>query len=113
MVDGTTKWAIKAPGTGIYKINDADYVTIKVDVSNNTYTLTKSDAMQTLVLEETATNAQVVTSTEKVYVDGNTVFGTSTEKIIVSAEKDGGKVIYTGKFATLTEAAEELTISKK
>ncbi|AWE06403.1 hypothetical protein DCE79_02940 [Lysinibacillus sp. 2017] len=112
-VDGTdvvkfeaNEWITKAVGTGMYKVNDNQYIAITVEEDGtNSYIITEAaDLFSTMPLPITAgstlTNAQVIAPNENVYVDGNTVFGSSSEMIAITATLDNKKVLYTGKFDT-------------
>ena len=96
-------WTAKAEGTGIYKVTvgtETEYIEVTVAANTNSYTINEP---KQLVKRTSASLSElkVLAPTENVYVDeeNKTIYGETTETIVISAIENGKKVVYTGNFA--------------
>ena len=108
VLDGGNYTAI-ATGTGIYKVNNSDYVEITVDKVNDHYAITSQTAIVKDETFKTATKVELLKG-ENVYVDGTTLLGDITSNIVVRVTTNNKTTLYKGTLNNLVAA--ELNINE-
>ena len=97
----STEWTIKSKGTGIYKVTEGSttkYIELTVAPENNSYITDDTNVLNSYT-NPALTNLTVLAPSKSVYVDStnHTIYGETTEAIIISAVEAGNKVIYKGE----------------